>query len=368
MNCLKRRMPAVLLLAALCLLTAPLALAGGESAPHLTSLEAQVDYLVKALSDSLRTMDWKMAVMTADGFKAAGLTGKDLEIAILRAERDAALQNTFGATLPQQIAVLGQAIRVKVGDAAAHETLKHWAFAELPVVAPPDYKLAATKSAEFIAAQRAFQEYLQAASRKDMALLGLALLNEPGVAEKAVAALKTVDPASRQNSFNATPLILAALLPDPKAGIKTLIEFCSDDKAPFGVQSSVVAAAIQLAPNPKGYKAPDAAFSVQGEVQAQLPVDMLGQLSKPYVGLLKRWVPPDASKGFDYSWNTLCNAGYSFPPKTFDAEGIAAIQNTRDKATGPMAQMIQQQFNQLLTMQGVDPRLAQKPPAPPKDF
>ena len=370
MNALNAKISAVLL-AVLCV-GAPNVRAQDAKAPQLSSLEQQIDYVVGALSESLRSMDYKMICMAADGFKAAGLTGKDLEIAVLRAERDAALSGGFmmGGN-NAQIPVLGQVARGKAGDAKAVETLRGWAFTELTPVKAPDFSQFKDKPAEVLAAQKASQEYAQNVQRKQYAFLGLALLKEPGIAEKAIAALRSAAESNQgvpvMGGGRTDILALAALTADPKAGIKGLIDLCSDDKAPIQAQVAAIGMLTRLAPGTKSNKGADAPFSLEGDVSAELPQDTLAQCSKVYVAVMKRWTP-DPKQPNDPSINQLIQTGYGFPAKTIDADGIAAILAARDRITGPSAQWLKPQVDQVLKQQGVDPNTAQKPPAPPKDF
>src|SRR5882724_9016570 len=57
------------------------------------TLDEQINYLEGALAESFRTRDLTMLEMAVKGFKAAGLNGKELELSVLRAERDAAWTN-----------------------------------------------------------------------------------------------------------------------------------------------------------------------------------------------------------------------------------------------------------------------------------
>jgi hypothetical protein len=273
-----------------------------------------------------------------------------------------------------QISMLGQVVRAKSGDAKALETLRGWAFTELTPVKQPDNAMYKDKPAEALAAQKAAQEYAQNIQRKQYAFLGLALLKEPHIMEKAVAALRSAfDPGSPATVMmmggvrRTDVLAMAVLVADPKAGVKSLVEICADEKAPMSAQVAVIGTLVHLAPGNKGYKMPDAPFTLEGDVGAQLEPDTLAQSAKVYAAIVKRW-NPDPKQTYDNTLNQLIQAGYGFPAKTIDADGIAALQAARDRITGPNAQWMKPQVDQLLKQQGVDPNTAQKPPAPPKDF
>src|SRR5438874_1652857 len=98
----------------LAMLAVPALIAAEAEKPKApATLEEQITYLEGSLAEAIQTRDWKMMELAATGFKAAGLTGDKLEIAMLHSERDAALQNYGGGG---NVLTWGQAARVKAGD------------------------------------------------------------------------------------------------------------------------------------------------------------------------------------------------------------------------------------------------------------
>src|SRR3954470_18082161 len=84
--------------------------------PPPASLEKQIEYLEGALAEGIKTKDWKMTELAVKGFKSAGVTGKDLEICMLRAEKQAALESVWQTDQRAQIEIWGLVSRGKLGD------------------------------------------------------------------------------------------------------------------------------------------------------------------------------------------------------------------------------------------------------------
>ncbi len=363
-----------------------------------TTLEQQIDYLEGALAEGIDNLDWKMATLAADGFKTAGLTGKDLEISLLRAERTAVIEHTGPGNAGPQVLALGMTVRAQLGDAASLTTLQSWAKDEIPAVKAPDQALWKDAPAEAVKAQKAYTTYQQTVSRREYAILGLALLKQPGVVEQALAALK--NPADqggggggafgfggpggpggfggargfmrafggRGGGGSADPLVLAALAADPQAGFKALTDFMTDDKGNLAQQATVVQSLARIAPGSKVRKPVDEQFSLEADLGAKLPADSFAQLSKPYLALIKRWKPDDANNRANGALTQLLSAGNDFPEKSIDADGITALQQLKEQITGQQGNWLKPQIDSVLRKQGVDPNAATKPPAPPKDF
>jgi hypothetical protein len=373
---------------------APAAPASAEAVTKHATLEAQISFLGDSMAEGLGHLDWKMTLLSVDGVKTAGVTGKDLEILVLRAERDAVLDAQGGANGPQVLA-LGQAVRFSLGDTAALATLQAWAKEELPVVKPPDQALFKDQPIEAIKQQKAYTTYTQALSRRDYAILGLALIKQPGASDLALAALRSAadtgggggggggNPFGGGGPFgggrgnmrfggvrgnNSEPLILAALDSDPAAGFKALIDFASDEKVTLAQQATVLQTLARMAPGTRQRQAADEPFSLEADLAAQLPADSFAQLSKPYIAAVKRWKPEEGNFRASAVLMQLLAAGNDFPEKSISADGITAIQNLKDLIPGQQGQWMKPQVDALLKKQGADPAAATKPPAPPKDF
>jgi hypothetical protein len=283
----------------------------------------------------------------------------------------------MGMGAPQQIYVMGQVLRARAGDTRAIDTLRAWGTTDIPVVKPPDFTQLAGRPAETLAAQKAYRAYSESVARKHMALLGIAILNEPGATDKALAAIKALDEGNPATGMgpNVDPLVMAALFPDGKSGLKPLIELCSDDKTPVAIQLAVMGVIIRLSPDNGGYKSPEMPFTLTGDFQNALPKDTLVHLAKPLAGVIRRYTPP-AGNAYDNTLNTILNLAATFPAKSFDADGIAALQTLKTRISGPNASWMQQSLAQILKKQDADSATnpaagtsaAQKPPSPPRDF
>src|SRR4051812_29079282 len=90
------------------------------------------------LTKALQERNWKTLKMAATGLKAANLPAKDLEIAILRSETDAAQK---ASQQEQCLVPWGLLARVKCGDDAALEQLRALAGSALPSDVPPNLQL-----------------------------------------------------------------------------------------------------------------------------------------------------------------------------------------------------------------------------------
>ena len=328
-----------------------------------------------------------MAGMAVQGYKETGLKGLELETSLLRAERKALAEQT-GANLGAQVLALGQVVRAQLGVAEARSTLKTWGEQEIPVVNAPDPALQKTQPAEFVKGEKAFTEYTRATSRKAYALLGLALLGEPGVGDRALAEIKKPEadnrgpagmigamlggmrPGRGMPNFGATaeePLILAAIASDPQLGLKGLLEYCADESTSFSRQSGILSTLVRMAPGAKARQSWSSKFSLTTDIGAQLPADIYAQLAKPYTDALKRWKPEDFRNM--QAGITLASAGADFPAKTLPADAITFFLELKDKlAQNPMAGAIRGQLDALIKKQGGDPNAGVKPPTPPKDF
>ena len=363
-----------------------------SAAPKSATLEAQLEILGGGLAEGLSHLDWKMTQLAVDGIKTAGVTGKDLESLVLRAERDAVIDAQGGGNGPQVLA-LGLVVRVQLGDNASLTTLQSWAKDEIPVVKAPDPALFKDQPVEAVKQQKAYAAYTQATSRKEYAILGLALLKQPGVTELAMAGLRSAvetggaafgNPFGGGGGFgrgmrfggrgggggSSEPLILAPLVIDPAAGFKALVDFTSDEKIPLNQQAVVLQTLARMAPGTRQRQAADEPFTLEADLATQLPADSFAQLAKPFVAAIKRWKPEDANNGRmpGGALMQLLAAGNDFPAKSMDADAITAIQNLKDLIPGQQGQWMKPQIDALLKKQGADPAAATKPPAPPKDF
>ena len=332
----------------LALLNAAGAFAAAPTAPAArpATLEQQVTHLEGALAEGLRTRDWKILEMAVQGFKAVGLSGATAELSFLRAERQAAWENTnFGARRAQMEA-WGLATRAKFGDTKALAALHALAPSAITAVQPPAQALFRTNHAEAQAAQKAFAAYSLALEKRDHALFCLAQLKDPGAGQSAMAALHAREKASASpmggmvGFDSSSQLALAALAADPQAGWKGLLEFCGaeDEKSSVDVQIATFNFLLGLA-NPPKFQPADAPFRVDQELAALLPKDAAAQLVKSFAVLAKRW-KPDANYPLNCS---LLTATYNLPQLADNTELVSALEGLKTKFTGPNSQFLVQQ-------------------------
>ena len=376
MRMLERSTP--LVLAALLIgglsLTLPRSACADSPAAKPATLEQQIAFLEGALSEGLVSQDWKMIEIAVKGFASSGLKEKDLELSLLRAERNAALDGMrkFGSLNPSQIETFGLSVRAQLGDGAAKAKLHGWGFDELTEVKIPDPALWQKQPAEADKQTKAAQAYQTEVTRREYALLALALLKEPGVLDKSVALLQVKPDPVRGMGMGmgmgngGDTLVLAALAADADTGFKKMLALCSDDTQGPAGQTRVLQALAQLRGLAAAPAASEASFTVRSDIAATLPKDVLTQLNKPYAALIQHWKPDDKQQ-FDTTLNTLLSIAYSFPKGTLDKEALDAILATKDRVVDPQGWM-KNQIVQVLKAHGVDANAAQKPPAPPKDF
>jgi hypothetical protein len=365
---ISRSAAAACLMSIVCLAVHSTVHAENSKAAEINTLEKQIDYLGDALSEGLRSMDWKMIEMAVEGLKAAKVTGKDAEVTVLKAERNASMEMQYAGSAPQILA-LGMSARALMGDSKARPMLISWISEEIEEVKPPDAALYRKSQSEYLALQKKYLGYTKARSLRDYAFLGLALLKEPGIAEKALAVIRaTKDPVMQYIPGRQNAPVLAVLVSGSKGAFEALLEVIDDDKGNFSQQSAVLQTLIQLTSGKNeqpGYTGGgDGAFTIAGDVQGNLPQDAVAQLYKPYIGLMKRWQPnPNDPNGANLALNTLMQAGYAFPKKSFDAEAVKVLEELRDRTV----EWLRPQVDQLLKNHGIEPS-ASKPPRPPPEF
>lgn len=367
----------------------PAARAEATAPARPATLELQLEYLEGALAEGLRTRDWKTLELAVQGFKSAKLTGKDLEISILRAELQAAFEAMagWGGRLRAQIEVWALAARAKAGDEKALAALRALGAKEISAVAPPSAELWKKNPTEYKAVQKAHAEFVLTQEKRDHALLCLALQKEPGIVERALAILRAkVKPEANPmggavfmlgggggGDPNTSQLVLAALAADAQPGWNGLLEFCSseDEKVSVDVQIPVYTFLLELAsPDPR-FQLADAPFKVDRDIAALLPKEAVTQLAKPFPGLAKRW-KPDANA---FS-SPLVTAAGKLPVQADNADTIAALETLKSKFTGPNPHIAQKELDKTLkkfrgTAEPKDDAgkgTSVKPPKAPEEF
>lgn len=362
--------------------------AGEPEAPPKTLAE-QITYLEGALTEGIQTRDFTMLETVVSGFKAANLAEKDLEPSLLRAERNAAwLQmqmQTYGQADYASMEAWGLIARAMLGSTQAAATLRQYAEYVPPNAPPAAVPGVKQDPKDFMARQKAMTEQTAKFRKRDQAILALALLKEPGIRDKALAAITqdnaTRDMAQMQYYGAMDPLIQAVVLADPQAGYQALVDFCANEKNTVAQQAGMLSKLSGLyAPS---YGGADEKFSITQIVRNTVPIDGQKKLIEMYGGIVKRYEPPkDPQQQWDPTLNLLSNVGNVFPANSLTPDGIAAVEALIEKLPGDRNQYPKQSFNSILKRNGKEPPKDTtpnkpktkpsldpvKPPKPPDQF
>ena len=333
-----------------------------EAKPAPWTGEQQFADLENAMAEGLRTLDWKQVLIAKQGFASAGMSGDAWEIAVLRAERLAALDalRIPCSATANQIEMLGLAIRD--GDAESLATLRTWAAREIPAITPSFMEFHRDHSQEAIQKLVVRKENGLLADRRDAAVLALALLDEPGIQERALALLKARKTIPASNTLFADMLVIAALHDKRDAGKAKVLELLADEKADPNTLTTILQTLLNIAQS-KDEKHADLNFTLLGD-GANLPRVTVKELARYYTAALARLqLTPDENG--DPAVNYLIAAGMNFPKLSLDQDAIAELQRLRKKTSDH--QWSAAQIDLILKQQGVDPSTPVKPP-PPEDF
>jgi hypothetical protein len=287
-------------------------------------------------AQAVATRNWQLLEKVADGLKATGLRGAELEVVVLRGERDAALSARGSAG---QVITWGLACRAKSGDAQALEALRELSKTNPPASSMPDGELWRRDQAAAHAALKAFQDANVTIEKRDEALLCLALLKEPNLYPRILECLTTSRAAApiwvAMAPQKCDPLVLAALLADPQAGWGKLLEFLSrqDAEAPAKGQLRVLLALTGLLPKNRVVwgQQPKDALVLDGQAYALLPKDTETQLLKPFASFLNR-CPMDGEIWMPLT--SLLNMARSLPKQGAGSELVQALEALKTKLAG----------------------------------
>jgi len=355
------------------LVTAAFALRSMAAEPDAPkAFEDQIKYLEGALAESVRTRDLTMLDMAVKGFKASKLEGKDLELSILRAERAAAwnYSQQFAAPNSASLEAWGLMARAKMDNAEALASLRRLAD-ELPPAPEPLPPIKQVKPAEYQAKQAAVNAYGARVRLRDHSIFVLALMKEPGIQDKAMAAIQnrkanTDDQVRMMGMYGGTdPLTLAVLEPDADAGFKRLVAFCQDEKNSLKDQVAMLGELNGLF-GPTDFMGADEQFSVATAIRKRIPKEDRQLVVAPFVGILKRYVP-DPKNGWDMTLNYINNISMALPANALTPEGVDAIEALVNKLPGPKEQYPKQSFIAILKKYGKGADAPVKPPKPPLD-
>ena len=342
------------------------------------TLEEQITYLEGALAESLRARDLGMLELAVKGLKTAGLAGKDLEISVLRAEREASWTNLSAgyalSTPAPSLEVWGWIARAKLGDARAVPALRELT-GDIPRPAPlPAWDK--TPAAEYNARRKEAEGLAARAARGRYAFFALALLKEPGIAEKAFAAMPAKEqdltnqiPYTWQYGNEVSPLVLAVLTADPEKGLGKLIARLSDEKISVKEQSAELYEFFKLT-MPNNYGAADDPLSAVGEIRQKVSKEVQATLPSAFVSLLKRY-PFEDKQQYDPTIQLLLSFGTLLPEKSLPADSIATLEDFIKRMPKSSATMYKPTLDNILRRQGKEPALSKpgpvKPPKPPDE-
>jgi hypothetical protein len=274
-----------------------------------------------------------MLELVADGVKAAGLKGPDLEVFALTSERDAALNTAMGMWPDKnRILVWGLAFRAKLGGEKALAALREKALAKLtPVEQPKPAKGGVFNPEEY----KAWSKYQADLAVRNTALLALALLGNKDAGSTAWETLLKAEPGAGGWGLTASPLVLAVLAAEGEAGWKKLAGFCSPaegDGAEFGRRVTVLASLAALA-NTDRPASHAQAFKVEGKLAKTLPADAGATLRAAFVKLAEKL--PEAETA---NFSILFAAG-AIPGLTGDEAALQALKSLKGRCkTGAAGQ------------------------------
>jgi len=343
------------------------------------TLQEQVTYLEGALSESLRLRDLTMLDLAVKGFKASKLAEKDLELSMLRAERNAAWSNAqqYGVAVAQAASMeaWGLMARAKLGNDQALQELRKLAD-DLPPAPAPLPGMTKDNAADYHAKQVAIAAYEARVKLRGHAMFALALLKEPGIQDKAIAAIESkviTDQQVMMMGFagETDPLVLAVLEPDINTGFSKLVAYCSDEKYAVKDQAGVLGELNALLIAGAHLGAEDK-FSVSAEIRQRLNKDDQKKLAAPYASLMKRYTP-DPNKQWDMTLNTISNIGMGFLENALIPDGVDAMEALLKRLPGPKEQYPKANFVAILKRNGKEyapaannPKSSNTPVKPPK--
>lgn len=260
-----------------------------EAKKEPATLEEQLAQLRAAFAEAVQTRDWKMLDLASDGFKAAGLRGKDLELHFLEAERDCALNAGQVYQTRSHLVAWGLAARIRAGDTQALEKLRAQANKKIPPA--PDLGQAQKDPVGMQQAYKKFAEAQQEQMEAGEALFCLARLKQPGVLGEVLDRLSRV-PSTSQFGFAGNPLVLAALSADPKAGWEGLCELMQKPVERVSVECKIaILDGLMRIGTAWRVQRFVQEGSVDKEISDLLPKDSGVQLGNQYAAILKVWTP-----------------------------------------------------------------------------
>jgi hypothetical protein len=311
------------------LLLGALTVLGAEEQPAQPEhSQEQVRRLQDLFIEAVSTRDWKKLEATAEGLKATGLQGADLEVIVLRGERDAAFS---GRCLSGQVITWGLSCRVLAGDPKAQDTLRELAREDPAPAAMPNQELWAKDREAAAAAMKEYHAGLKALGQRDEALLCLALLKEPGVSARAQACLAAHRTAhgAWYGMGRSDTLIMAVLLGSPEDGWERLSAMLTGEGKPEA-QLRVLQGMMSLLPSNRARWVRDGKepVSVDAQVSELLPKEAEEQLLKAYAAMLGRY-PVDAANVM--SINGVLMLAYTLPKQDAGSEIVKAVEALKER-------------------------------------
>jgi hypothetical protein len=332
------------------------------------SLEEQVAAFESALAEGLHERDWKMVELAASGLKAANLTGKDLELSMLRAERNAAWTNA-GYMTQYRSECWGLGARALAGDTEARELLGTHALQQPEPVAAPDYKNAKVDLKAFQRAHAEYQKFNFRIQQRDEALLILALMKEPGIFEKLKAAMQSRKPQPNGLTIYSgviqgnNTLLTAALLAGKEEGLQLVLDYAADEKGSLAEQVSVISALQNLLV----WRNREMAFSIEHEAAAALPENVGEVIGRSISSIIKRYAATE-QKGNENTLYQLIMIANQLPANSLTKEAAQALSNVYLNLNPQVHHTVKPQIDEILRKNGIDPNTAVSPPRPPAEF
>jgi hypothetical protein len=320
----------------------------------------------KAIGEAIRSNNWDKFEKAVGSLKAAGLTGTALEMAILRAERNTAMEYVMQPDAKVHMEVWGLALRAMLGDEKTLAQLRKLgqetpAPVEAPVNSNPKDKEKENPAAAQ-AARQAYGEYMtKSLPTQDDAILCLVLLKDPKANELALDVMRQRLAMNAQYSLR--NIVLAVLSSDAGKGFAELMNLCSatDEKYKVDRQITLLQTVSSIVfSNANGRNYPQPFSSLENEVADKISKDAPEKIWQILGALAKRFEPAQNNQ---VAQQGLITIGNSLPPPA-NEETLTALSDLKAKIpqTPPhAAQRYARQIDNLINKFHKPPT----PPAPP---
>jgi hypothetical protein len=342
-NCMKKATRTILGICLVCAGTGCAfpknALCADAVAPVAGVSTEQITGLESALIEAISSGDWKTLELAAKGFKAAKLKDPALQMSVLRAVRQAALESRPDTCM--RIEIWSLAARALIGDEKSLAALR--AFAQEKISDVVTVQVSVRDS--YTATQKAQQTHQSAVQKQEQAVLCMALLKEPGISAQALEILRSREKVSYYfdgNSTHTVPLILAVLASNPEEGFKSLLDYCGTEATTYD-QALALSTLMRLYNLSHGAQAFNGhysfnydSFPAEADIAATLPKDAAEQLIHRFAEIVGKYKGGARSlKGVYSGDDAMAYDPYSLigylPILPNNAEEIAALEALQSK-------------------------------------